>query len=88
MLDYMLTTGKTAVINWTKYVSIFDLKNQEEPVVVKEEDTENVIILFPPFKVEIENEYKDTFKKGINKKIRERIINPTITCSNKLVVLN
>lgn len=75
---------ETLPVNWTKYISLYDLKNQKEPVMIKKEN--EVFLLFPPFKVDIDVEKEVSFRKGINKKVEKRILNPTIQVSEYLVI--
>lgn len=74
----------TLPVNWSKYVNIFDLKDQEEPVLIKKD--KEVFLLFPPFQVDIDTEKEVSYKKGINKRTQRRICNPSIKVSDYLII--
>ena len=84
-LDVMLTTGRVNIINWTKFVSIFDLKKQKQPVLIK--DGENVNILYPPFFTDIKTKHEKVWKKGVNKMIDNRIVETIIRCQEVITVV-
>lgn len=71
-------------INWSKFMTAKDLKNYNQPVVVKQQ--KETVVLFPPFNVELDIEKVSNFKKGINKKVNQTIYKAKISFGNMIKI--